>query len=323
MTSLQKHDSKTALTQDVAALVERAKAYFDASLSENTRTAYASRWASYQAWAVANKLPFRPDQETAETVALFVTHLAEEGRAVSTVQQYLAAISLAHRGQDRQSPTTLSKIKQLVKGIKNAKGAAPSKKKAVTVEDVKRMVKACLPTPKGKRDRAMLLFGFVGALRRSELVGIHVEHIEVIKDGLKVLIPKSKTDQEGRGRHVTLPFGGEACPGKALKAWLNASGITEGPLFRRTFPSGRVGDKALTPRTVAMIIKEYANEVGLDANDFSGHSLRSGYVTEAVKRGAADHEVMAQTGHKSVQVLHGYKQHNPVVQNNPAKKFDL
>lgn len=323
MKDLQKTGTSKPLSKDVVVLVEKAKRYFDASLSENTRTAYASRWAAYQAWATTNDLPFLPTQETAETVALFVTHLAEEGRAVSTVQQYLAAISLAHRGQDMPSPTTLPKIKQLVKGIRNSKGAAPSKKKAVTVEDIRKMVKACPPTAKGKRDRAMLLIGFIGALRRSELVGINVEHVEVVDQGLKILIPKSKTDQEGKGRYVTVPFSKGSCPGKALNAWLKVSKIKEGPLFRRTFRGGSVGDKALTPRMVAMIIKEYAKKVGLDADDFAGHSLRSGYVTEAVKSGAADHEIMAQTGHKSVQVLHGYKQANPAVKNNPAKKFGL
>ncbi len=324
MTDLVPKTTNTALSTDVQKLAEKANEYFDASLSENTRKAYASRWSAYQEWAMEKGLPFRPQEDTVGTVALFVTHLAEEGRKVSTIEQYLAAISLAHRGLGIDSPTRLEKIKRLVKGVRNTKGVAPDKKKAITVEQMRLLVANCPPTPKGKRDKVMLLIGFLGALRRSELVGICYEHVEPIPGGLKVLIPKSKTDQEGKGRYVTIPEGvDDICAVRSLVEWLRASGIKNGPLFRRTFRGGTVGENALTPRVVAMVIKEHAKAAGFDADDFAGHSLRSGYVTVAAQNGAADHEIMSQTGHKSVQTLHGYKQTTPRIENNPAKDFKL
>lgn len=307
-------------------LVEKANELLEASLSPATRKAYESRWKAFTTWAAKQQLPSAPrNPDTASTVALFIAHLADAGRKISTIEQHVAAIAAAYKALDLEPPTRTEAIRKLLKGARNTLGTRPDKKKALTLEELAAMVRACEPTVIGRRDRAMLLVGFLGALRRSELVAIHVEHIAAIKGGMRILIPRSKTDQAGEGRTITIPKGKkrDMCPLVALSDWLDASGIASGPVFRRVFNNGRVADGAISDQMVPITIKKYAKAAGLDVKDLSGHSLRSGFVTAAAENGAPDHHIMSQTGHRNVQTLHGYKQANKGLANNPATDFDL
>ena len=156
------------------------------------------------------------------------------------------------------------------------------------------------------RDRALLLLGFSIAARRSELVALNVADIVENEHGLMVRIRRSKTDQEGRGATVAVPRGAIACPVKALQAWLDAAGITEGPIFRPVLRGGAVATTRLTDRSVANIVKVHAERLGLDPATFSGHSLRAGFATSAAARGANLFKIMDVTRHKSVDTLRGY-----------------
>jgi site-specific recombinase XerD len=160
---------------------------------------------------------------------------------------------------------------------------------------------------KGLRDRALLLFGFAGAFRRSELVALDVADLEETEDGFKVTIRRSKTDQEGHGVTIAIARGITACcPVKGIKAWLQAAGISEGPLFRPVAKGGRLGTKRLTDQSVCSIVKAYAERIGLKAADFGAHSLRAGFLTSAARRGASVFKMRDVSRHKSMDVLQAY-----------------
>jgi site-specific recombinase XerD len=158
---------------------------------------------------------------------------------------------------------------------------------------------------KGFRDRALLLVGFAGAFRRSELVALNIEDLEETDLGFKVTIRHSKTDQEGRGQTIAIVKGSVACPVAALKAWLAAAAITTGAVFRSVKKGGKVANR-LSAQSVADIVKTYAERVGLDPALFAGHSMRAGFLTSAAKRGASIFKMMDQSRHKSVETLRGY-----------------
>lgn len=160
--------------------------------------------------------------------------------------------------------------------------------------------------PSSLRDRALFLLGFAGAFRRSELVALDVADIEEVPEGLRVTIRRGKTDQEGHGSVVAIIRGEVACPVSALQEWLQAAGITEGPVFRAIRRGGHIRAERLTDRSVANIVKTHAERVGLDPTLFSGHSLRSGFLTSAAKRGASLFKMMATSRHRSVDTLAGY-----------------
>ena len=156
------------------------------------------------------------------------------------------------------------------------------------------------------RDRALLLLGFAGALRRSELAALDFEDIEETAEGIRVTIRRSKTDQEGRGAVIAIPRGKLACPVEALKAWFQAALITGGPIFRPIAKGGRMLNTRLTGRSVANIVKIHAARAGLDPVEFAGHSLRSGFLTSAATRGASIFKMADQSRHKSMDTLRGY-----------------
>jgi integrase len=187
------------------------------------------------------------------------------------------------------------------------------------------MVNSLPDTVKGKRDRALLLLGFAGAFRRSELVGLSVEDLQESRDGITVLLRRSKTDQEGEGRKVGIPYGQhpETCPVRALQAWREVAGISEGLLFRAVNKSGKVGGKGLSPIDVARAVKSAAAAAGLNPAFFSGHSLRAGLATAAAAAGVAERVIMATTGHKSERMLRRYIREGNIFRENAAAAVGL
>jgi integrase len=184
---------------------------------------------------------------------------------------------------------------------------------------------SALPTnPRWLRDRALLLVGFAGGFRRSELAALGMADITETEDGLKVLIRRSKTDQEGEGRTIGIPYGSDprTCPVRAYRAWLKASGITDGQIFRH-FHNRKMGERAISPQAVALIVKRAAERAGIDATDLAGHSLRSGLATTAAKNGASERAIMRQTGHKSVQMVRRYIHEAELFHDNCAGKLGL
>ena len=288
------------------------RAYQQASKADATLRAYRSDAKVFEAWC--GRYGFRALPASPETVAAFIVAEAEEGRAASTLGRRLAAIRYAHRLAKAPDPTDDEGVRAAMAGARRKVGVAPTQKAAATVDILQMMLARVPNTLAGTRDRALLALGFAGAFRRSELVALDVEDLREDPEGLRVLVRRSKTDQEGRGLEKAIPHGRYVRPVALVRAWLDAAGIQSGPLFRPVTRGQRIPQPPylghpgprLTDRAVADIIKGYCRLAGLDAALFSGHSLRSGYVTTAAERGADLARIMDQSGHRDPKTVLGY-----------------
>jgi integrase len=293
-----------------------------AAKSRATLRAYRTDWAHFETWCAAHgadALPASP-----ETVALYLTDLAAVARP-STLQRRVSSISQAHQAAGFDSPTRDALVRTTLTGIRRTLGTAPVQKSPALTADVRAMVEALPDTLAGARDRALLLLGFAAALRRSELVGLDVDDVVEQHEGLVVTVRRSKTDQEAVGRRVGVPYGSNpaTCPVRAVRAWRDATGIEDGPLFRPVDRHGRVRDARLSGTAVALIVKRAAARAGLDAHLFAGHSLRAGLATSAAAAGASERAIMAQTGHKSLPMVRSYIREGSLFRENAAATVGL
>jgi site-specific recombinase XerD len=278
------------------------RAYLEAEKSTNTRRAYATDWADFSTWcknANEQDLPATP-----LAIASYLAQLADRGSKASTIQRRLAALRAAHLAAGFEPPTNAEGVKATMRGIRRKLGTRPNKKKPATSEII--AILRFPDTLAGIRDRAIVLLGFAAARRRSEIVDLKVNSIEWRPKGILLHIGRSKTDQEGRGELVPVPRGDALRPVDALEAWLKASGISEGPLFRNIDRHGNIGTDALSDRAVADIVKKVCGAAGLEASAFSGHSLRAGFVTSALDRHVDYFKIMGITGHVKVDTLREY-----------------
>lgn len=285
---------------------DRLRDYLAGSMAANTIRAYRMDWQHFVAWCAARGFATLPAQP--EVVALYLAALAETHKP-ATLTRRVSAISQAHAAAGHESPTHAALVRKALAGIRRDKGTAPDVKAPVTVADLQAITRDHLPAGvKGTRDRALLLVGMAGAFRRSELTGIDLEHVEFVDEGVVITLPRSKTDQEGQGRKVAIPFGHEAdtCPVGALRAWITAAGITSGPVFRPVNRHGQLGARRLSNKAVALVVKHYMARIGKDAAAYSGHSLRAGFATAAALAGAQERDIMRQTGHRSTAMVRRY-----------------
>jgi site-specific recombinase XerD len=295
--------SGAAISAALAPDLTRAAELAREEKAESTRRAYRSDFRIFEAWCQDRGMSSLP--AAAETVAAFLAHDVEAGSRPSTLGRRVSAIRYAHKLAGHPAPTDDERVKATMRGIRRTVGTAPRKKTPATAERIVSMAIATGIDMKGLRDRAVLLMGFAGAFRRSELVALNVEDLEESELGFKVVIRRSKTDQEGAGQTIAITRGSVACPVAALKAWLAAAGITAGPIFRSVKKGGAIRGR-LPAQSVADIVKTYAERVGLDPALFAGHSMRSGFLTSAAKRGASIFKMMDQSRHRSVETLRGY-----------------
>jgi site-specific recombinase XerD len=253
-----------ALPAELAATLGLAADFAKASKAKATQDAYTSDWRIFELWCRARGLSALP--ASAAALCGFLADEASAGRRASTLGRRLAAIRYFHRAAGHDTPTGDEKVKAVLSGIRRAIGASPVRKRAATSDVVLGMVGSKGKSLRELRDRAILLVGFAGAFRRSELVALNADDIEETPEGMLVTLRRSKTDQEGIGRRVAIPRGEIACPVVALKAWLEAAGITEGAIFRRIFNkrAQRVTDWRLAPRNVAAVVKGGASKLGFD-----------------------------------------------------------
>lgn len=297
-----------------------ASAFVQASKSAATRKAYQADARDFSAWCQRHGLD--PLPATVDTVAAYLASLATSGLKSSTITRRVAAISYLHRISGIESPTASEAIKALLAGIRRSIGTSTTRKSPLTAEVVASLLGVMGDDLHGLRDRALLLLGFAGTLRRSELVALDVSDLEETAEGLIVRIRRSKTDQEAAGDFVSIPFGSKLLPVRALKDWLLASGITDGPLFRPIRRGGRAVEvERLSARAVAEIIKARAAAIGLEASSFSGHSLRSGFVTSALGAGADVLRVMDQTRHRQVNTLKAYNRRAKAFKQHAGAEF--
>ena len=300
-------------------LVERAKSYAGEARAKNTHRAYASDFEAFEAWCQANGLEAMPSPPAA--VAAYAAALADLGRRPSTITRALTGIAYAHRSHGHEWVRAHPAITMVMAGIRRRLGVAQKKKAPIMVDrELEALVATLDDGPRGRRDRALLLVGFFGAFRRSELVAVTVEDVERQREGLIIRVRRSKSDQEGRGRDKGIPYASRAsvCPVRALDAWLEASGIKAGPIFRAIDRHGHMKDRALSDQTVADVVQRVALAAGLDPENLAAHSLRSGFVTSAARRGKSLDAIMRQTFHATERVARGYIQHATVFDDNAA-----
>lgn len=312
----------TALA-DLQATAAEAEAYQAQARAAATLRAYRADWRTFAAWCAEHQLAALP--AAPETVALYITELARRAK-VATISRHLASIAQAHRQQGHESPSSAAIVQSVVKGIRRAKGTAPTQKAAAEIAIIRAMVEQLDDSLQSVRDRAILLIGFAGAFRRSELAGLQVSDLQFTNDGLVITLRRSKTDQEGEGHSKGIPYGStpSTCPVRALRAWLDASGVAAGPLFRSVWKGGRrLRPSALSDRGVAEVVKRAAAAAGYDPARFGGHSLRAGLVTTAAAAGVDERTIMEQTGHKTTTMVRRYMRRGSLFRNNAAAKVGL
>ncbi len=305
-------EPKTAASNGVEiTCVRDTSDYVRASIADNTRRAYRSDLDHFLSWG--GSIP-ATDVMVADYLAAHAGTLA-----VATLCRRIASISKAHTSKGLKSPTTSDLIKATLRGIKRTHGAPQRVAAPLLVEDLTRIMNILGDGMKDTRDRALLLLGFAGGFRRSELVGLDVENTQSVRQGIVVTITRSKTDQENTGRKVGIPHGRTRwCPVTALTDWLAISGIEEGPIFRPVDRHSKILDQRLSGEAVSLIVKARVNAIGLDPADYSGHSLRAGLATSAAAAGVSSWKIRQQTGHTSDAMLARYIRDGKLFSDNAA-----
>jgi site-specific recombinase XerD len=310
---------------ELGQVVDKARGYAAASKAANTVRAYRSDWQHFSTWCVVRGVEQMP--AAPHTIALYIADLGGFNKP-ATITRRLAAIAKIHQAAGHESPCAMrhAEVREVLAGIKRIHGTAQPGKAALLIEHL-RLLLNVIPADKliGKRDAALLLLGFAGAFRRSELVALTIGDIVFSDDGLKVTLRSSKTDQEGRGRSVGVPYGSnpQLCPVRSLRRWIEAAGILEGPVFRGVNRHGRLADNALQGKVVRSVVQRYCKKAGVDATQFSAHSLRSGFVTQATIGGASERSIMNQTGHKSPAMVRRYTKDLNLWRDNAATRLGL
>jgi integrase len=290
---------------------DRVAALVEASIAENTRRAYRSDLSHFEAWG--GQLPANPSN-----VASYLAAHAE-CLSVATLVRRMATISKAHEAKGLPNPCRAEIVRATLRGVKRTRGIAQREAKPLLRDDLFRVLDAMGDGVKDARDRALLLVGFAGGFRRSELVGLDCADIERVRQGLIVTLRRSKTDQDGVGRKIGIPLGrSKWCPVAALESWIEAAGIENGSIFRRVDRHGHVAMERLSGEAVSMVVKERVAAAGIDASGFSGHSLRAGFATSATQAGISSLKIRAQTGHASDAMLGRYIRDGELFVGNAA-----
>lgn len=292
--------------------------------AQNTKRAYASDWKDFTSWC--EKRRHHPFPALPDNVAMYLRECAEKHHLkISTIKRRLAAISDIHKRNGYSPPTTEWIVRNTIKHLTRNISEQTESKRPILVADLKLMLKHCPETLPGLRDKAILLFGFVGAFRRAELVGINVDDLSISDQGIVVTIRDPNSARNKESRKVAIPYGRDltTCPVRTLLRWLKESSIAEGALFRAVTKSGRPRTTRMNDRAVSAIVKRYCKLIGKKNAHFSSHSLRSGLATSAAMAGASESSIQKQTGHKSLIMLRKYIGDAALFRENVALKLGL
>ena len=321
-------------------LLDGIEDYIDVSKSNNTRKAYEDDWKDFVKFCRFTKAQYLPaDYPTVSKYLVFCAKIRKRKLKVSSIERRLASIVFKHRESLHTIDRKHKLIKSVIEGIKRNYGSKPNSTKALLIEDIKKIIdkideidddeKASnvknLSKIRNFRDKTLILIGFLGGFRRSELISLNHEDIERDLEGLKIIIRKSKTDQRGTAAHIKgilkSKVGPKYCPVSNYENWINISGIKSGKIFRQIDRSNKILDK-LSDRAVALIIKWRAKKAGIDNAKLAGHSMRSGIVTSLAKKGVNENEIKKITGHRSNQMVQRYIQDAEIF-DNATKLLDL
>ena len=302
------------LITDLKSIELETLANLKMSKANNTIRAYKSDFKDFSMFCAKNGFSSLPTEP--KIISLYVTYLSS-GRKISTLKRRIASISVVHRLKGYYIDTKHPIIIENLMGIRRKTGSFQKSKKPILINELKQIIKAIDTTNKNKgrvlRDKAIILTGFSGGFRRSELVSIDYNDLEFVSEGVKIFIKRSKTDQSGEGMIKALPYfdNKEFCPVTFLKKWLDISKIRNGLIFN------------ISDKSVALLIKKYASGAGLDSEKYSGHSLRSGFATVSAEFGADERSIMAMTGHKTTQMVRRYIQEANLFKNNALNKIKI
>ncbi len=307
------------------AALDAARALGRNAAAPATLRAYKADWTHYAAWCAAKG--FTPVPAAPATVGAYLASL-KDSHAPTTIRRRLAALGKMHRFNDLPWNPGHRDIQQPLQGLLRKHGRPVRKAAALTLPMLRQLLATCDRTARGRRDRALLLIGFAGALRRSELVALQVEDVAVVAGGLRLRLLRGKTDQAGQGAEVGLPRGrhAETCPVRAFDDWQAVARRKAGPLFRRVSTAGGIGEAALHPDAVRRILAHRAGLAGLELagiERLSAHALRVGFITEAYGKGVRDEDIMRHTRHKDLRTMRGYVQRAGLVDDSPAGALDL
>ncbi len=285
--------------------------YVEASVSGATKTAYQSDLAKFIGWG--GTIPCSD-----ATLAAFIANHAVS-HAPATLARWISSIAKAHRASGLPSPSTSELVKATLRGIRRTHGTAQKQAKPLLRDDLFAILEVMGDCTKDRRDRALLLLGFAGGFRRSELTGLDLTDIEFVRQGLIVHLRRSKTDQDGEGRKIGIPFGrGRWCPVTAVRQWLETAMLTDGPLFRLVDRHGTISSDRLSSEAVCLVLKSRLERAGIDPKGFSGHSLRAGFATSAAQAGVSAQKIRQQTGHTSDEMLSRYIRDGELFLGNAA-----
>jgi site-specific recombinase XerD len=313
------------LVTDIKALQNETLKNLKSSKASNTVRAYRSDFEDFGLFCAKNGFKNLPTDT--KIVSLYLTFLSSKGMKISTIKRRLVSIGVIHKIKGHYLDTKHPIIIENLMGIKRRKGVIQKGKKPILINDLKNIIdvldKETASDLKKLRNRSLLLLGFAGGFRRNELVSLDMQDIEFTFEGLKITIKRSKTDQFGEGFVKGIPHFENSiyCPVKSLKRWINISKIKKGPIFVRFAKGSKITETRLTDQTVALIIKDYLIKAGIDSENYSGHSLRSGFATSAAEAGAEERSIMAITGHKSSEMVRRYIKEANLFKNNAISKI--
>ena len=314
------------LTTDIKALQEETLNNLKTSKANNTLRAYKSDFKDFGGFCIKHgfkSLPTNP-----KTISLYLTHLSKSSK-MSTLRRRLVSIGVVHKMKGYYLDTKHPIIIENLLGIKRVKGSIQKGKKPILISHLKQIINTIneqeIEEIVKLRNKTLILIGFGGGYRRSELISIDHEDLEFVEEGVKIALKKSKTDQFGEGMIKGLPYFTNKiyCPVTNLKNWIKVSKIKSGPIFRRFIKGSSLSKNRLTDQSVVLIIKDCLKLSGIENQNFSGHSLRSGFATVAAESGADERSIMAMTGHKTTQMVRRYIREANIFKNNALSKIKI
>lgn len=313
------------LSPEGESALRQALAYIEKADAAGTRRVYASDWRHYNDWAL--RAGFAPLPASPAAIAAYFASQAGLF-ALATMRRRLAAIARVHREAGHRFDSKDPLIRNALRGIGRDHAKPQRQAAALTTAEVRQIVATCDPDLAGRRDRALILLGYAGAMRRSELVGVDVEHLKFHADALEILIPRSKGDKDADGERISIGHGkaAETCPVRALEGWLRQADIRYGPVFHRVTQHGTVEPGRLSAEAVRLILRKRAAMAGIQGTQLepiTPHGLRAGFVTQAYLAGARDEEIMDHTRHKDVTTMRRYVRRAKLTKGAATSKLGL
>ena len=312
---------------DIKALKEETLLNLQSSKAINTVRAYKSDFKDFGLFCAQNGFKSLPSEP--KIVSLYLTYLSTKGFKISTLKRRLVSIGAIHKLKGHYLDMKHPSIIENIMGIKRRKGSTQKGKKPILINTLKKIINVIDEYNKEEikkfRDRSIILIGFAGGFRRNEIVTLDHDDLDFVPEGIKINLRGSKTDQFGEGFTKALPYfdNPQYCPVVSLKKWMEVSKIRSGPVFRRLSKGYKLSENRLTDQTVALLVKQYLQLIGIDSKNYSGHSLRSGFATSAAESGVEERNIMAMTGHKSTEMVRRYIKEANLFKNNPLNKIKI